>query len=113
MKTEEIRITGNEFEWMGVRYDISLCIERDIELIKQEAERTHGGVLDVLYVRESLCPTRVRLFLDGDGKPSYMMVIYEISYRNGNCFRRVCGDYYPIGKGTIVYPHPYQASICW
>lgn len=111
---EEIVTKDDEFEYMGIRYDISLVVKRDKELIYQEADRTHSGVLDDLYIRESLSPSRVKLYVDQNSTILYIMVVYLISYKDGKCQRMACGDYYPIGIGGYkVYPHPYQARICW
>ena len=42
MKTKDIKINSNEFEYNGVKYDAKLAIEKDKKLIISEAMESHG-----------------------------------------------------------------------
>lgn len=125
MKYESIPMSTDKFEFNGVKYDCQLVIERDKENIIKEAETSHKEAIETLYDKESLKQDHVKLYLDDNGNPIYLMVIYIIKYKDKNygvlgSGREACGDYYPIEKGyqntdgnNMVFPHPYQASICW
>lgn len=110
--TEEYPIIGNCFEYDSKTYDCSCAIERDIEMILQEAETSHKDSFDKLYNRNSLKANKVRIFLDEKNNPVFGMVIYLIEYKNGSCKREACGGYYPFWENSL-FPHPYQESICW
>lgn len=114
MKTEEIKMNSDSFEFNGKTYDCTLIVIKDKDLIIKEAEESHKEALYTLYERDSLHPDYVRLFLDDNDNPLYLMVIYLIKYRDNKHGRYACGNYYPINKEShYVIPHPYQGSICW
>lgn len=122
MKTKDIKINSNEFEYNGVKYDAELAIEKDKKLIISEAMDSHKEVFEKEYDKDSLTQDHVRLYLDEKNEIVYAMIIYIIKYKNkdygvlGNG-RYACGNYYPIYKAStgknFLEPHPYQASICW
>lgn len=117
MVTTDIEIIGGKFEYHGKTYDCSYLIKRDIKTITREAEDTHKGVLDNLYKRDTLQPSKARVYIDGNGTIVYLMIIYTIEYKEGRTRRTACGDYYPVSdrdeSGLLLFPHPYQGSICW
>lgn len=117
MVTEEIEVVGGKFEYHDKTYDCSHLIKRDIDTITREADDTHKGVLDSLYKRETLQPYKVRVFIDSKGSIAYLMIVYRIDYKVGNSTRQACGDYYPVSDSDetdiLLFPHPYQGSICW
>ena len=98
-------------------YDCSRIIERDKKLILQEADISHPENIEKLYVRESLSPRKVRIYLGEAGDPVAIMIIYAIDYKNiGEGSRSACGDFYIIDEhsdSNILLPHSYQTSICW
>ena len=101
-------------------YDCSRIIERDKKLILQEADISHPENIEKLYVRESLSPHKVRIYLGKASDPVAIMIIYTIDYKNiGDGSRLACGDYYTVEEdiihdgSIILLPHPYQTSICW
>ena len=120
MKTKEISLSSNKFEFNGVKYDAELAIEKDKKLIIAEANESHKEEFEKLYDKDSLKPNYVRLFLDEKNEIVYAMIIYLIKYKEESKYftgRSACGNYYPIynsdtGK-NFLEPHPYQASICW
>lgn len=112
MKTEEYPIEDNKFEYMGKTYDCSYGVERDIPNIIREAETSHKEHFEETYVKESLKPYKIRLHLDRNEEPLFCMILYVIDYKRGISKRTACGDYYQIYNGK-VFPHPFQASICW
>ena len=114
--TEEITVKDNKFEIMGETYDCSLAVKRDVEMIIDEAAKSHRDDFERLYDKDSIAPYKVRVFLDkADDKPLFGMVIYTIGYKLGNNSRTACGGYYPIYANTsrCLAPHPFQESICW
>ena len=117
LETEEIIVTDDtHFESMGVRYNIKQAVEKDIELILNEAETSHKDELDRLYDKDGIKPEKVRVFMSND-MPVFAMVTYIIPYRDGlggmyASGRYACGNYYPIYE-EVLWPHPYQGSICW
>ncbi len=114
--TEEYPIIEGCFEYNGKTYDCRPAIERDIQLIIQEAETSHKESFDKLYDRQSLKPNKVRIYLDEKDNPIFGIVIYLIAYKDGNGERYACGGYYPfitITFDTILLPHYFQTSICW
>ena len=114
MRTEEISINSNSFEFNGKKYDCELVVKRDKKLIMAEAEESHKEALETLYEKDSLAPHHVKLYVDDNNWPLYLMVVYIINYKDNKGGRYACGDYYPIDNGfSKVYPHPYQTSICW
>ena len=113
MQNEEITINNSKFEYLGNTYDCKYIIERDKENILREADESHKDLFDRLYYRNTLAPLKCRVYLDNKDKIVYLMIIYTIDYRVGNSRRLACGDYYPVNEGYTIYPHPYQASICW
>lgn len=125
MKEVEIVITDNIFEFGGNKYDCDFAVKQDKKRILQEAEASHKEELEKLYDKESLNPYKVKLFVDDNDKPIYMMICYIIKYKNpdygvlGNG-RIACGNYHPLHdcwldekENFMVFPHPYQGSICW
>lgn len=117
MITENIEIVGGKFEHLGKTYDCSYLIERDIKTITREAEDSHKGVLDSLYKRETLQPSKARVYIDSKGSIAYLMLTYTIDYKDSTVKRTACGDYYPVSDrdetDLLLFPHPYQGSICW
>ena len=119
-KTIDIDTNAEVIEYNGMKYDCELAVKRDKELIIQEAELSHKDELERLYDKESLSIDSARICVDSEGKPIYIMLIYVIKYKDGKGGRYGCGDYYPITNAlknddgnVIVFPHPYQTSICW
>ena len=108
---ETIGMSSNIFEYRGEKYDCQVAIETDIELILRNAEISHKEDFEQLYDKDSLKPDKVKLYMDNNQNPMYCMIIYTINYKN-NISRLACGNYYPIHDNKI-YPHPFQASICW
>lgn len=117
MVTEDIEIIGGKFEHLGKTYDCTYLIERDIKTITREAEDSHKGVLDSLYKRETLQPSKARVYIDDKGSIVYLMLVYTIDYKESRLKRTACGDYYPVSDrdktNLLLFPHPYQGSICW
>lgn len=117
MVTEDIEVVDGKFEYHDKTYDCSHLIKRDIKTITREAEDTHKGVLDSLYKRDTLQPYKVRVYIDSKGSIVCLMIVYRIEYKEGTSARQACGDYYPVfsrdGSDILLFPHPYQGSICW
>ena len=113
MKTNDIKITDGKFEYNNKTYDCKHIIKRDKKNILREADESHKEEFDRLYDRNTLRPLKCRVYLDTADNISCVMVIYKVDYREGNSSRLACGDYYPVGDGETIYPHPYQSSICW
>lgn len=111
MTQERIKINNNKFEYMDVAYDCEYAIEKDIELILDEAKKSHPD-FSKLYVVGSIKPREINVYFDNEGKPMFGMIIYSIDYKDILTFRIACGGYYPIGEKTVNI-HPYQYSICW
>ena len=121
MNKNDIEIIDGKFEYLGKEYDCKYLIERDKRNILREAETSHKDTFDELYDRNTLEPLKCRVYLDDNDKIVYLMIFYTIDYSKGNgrrfayCKRIACGDYYPecnFGENAL-FPHPYQASICW
>ena len=115
MDTNEIKIIDGKFEYLGKVYDCKYLIERDKKNILREADESHKDEFDELYDRDTLAPLNCRVYLDNNDRIVYVMIIYTVDYRDGKCKRTACGDYYPmcdLGNNKL-FPHPYQASICW
>lgn len=112
MENVEYPIINDCFEHDGKNYDCGFAIERDIKMILQEAEISHGDSFDKIYDKNSLKADRVRIFLDNEGKPVFGMVIYFIEYKDEDWKRCACGGYYPFWENALC-PHPFQESICW
>lgn len=114
IKKEEYPIKNNGFEYLGNHYDCQLAIKRDVKMILQEAETSHKDTFDELYDRNTLRPDKIRIFVDGDNIPIYGMIIYLIDYKEENWSRCACGGYYKFEfNNSVLFPHPYQESICW
>lgn len=111
-KFVEMPMSSDTFEYKGVRYGCSSAINKDKELILQEAESSHKDTFDEIYIRDSLRPSKIRLFVDDKDLPRFAMIIYIIDYKNGSCGRYACGNYYPLYEENLM-PHFFQASICW
>lgn len=111
MTQENIRINGNEFEHIGMVYDCKYAIQKDIELILDEARKSHPD-FDKIYVVDSLKPEKIVAYFDDKGKPVFGMIIYTIDYKDNSSSRLACGGYYPINE-TGLSIHPYQYSVCW
>lgn len=115
MNINDIEINDGKFEYLGKVYDCKYLIERDKKNILREADESHKDEFDKLYYRDTLAPLKCRVYLDDKDNIVYLMIIYTVDYREGNCRRTACGDYYPLcdlGNHNLL-PHPYQASICW
>lgn len=115
MNTNDIKIIDGKFEYLGNEYDCKYLIERDKKNILREADESHKDEFDKLYDRNTLTPLKCRVYLDNNDKIVYLMIIYTVDYREGNGRRLACGDYYPecnYGR-NVLFPHAYQASICW
>ena len=112
MENVECPIINDCFEYDGKNYDCGYAIERDIKMILQEAETSHGDSFDKTYDRQSLKADKVRIFLDKENKPVFGMVIYLIDYKDESWQRYACGGYYLFFENALV-PHPFQESICW
>lgn len=125
MKSIEINVNSDKFEYNGVKYDCKWVVEKDTKLILKEAEESHKEQLETMYDKESLAPNHVKLYIDDDNNPLYLMMVYVIKYKEEKMGilgtgRYACGCYHPIEQGYVnqegfnaVYPHPYQGSICW
>ncbi len=114
MEIVECPIINDCFEHNGKNYDCSYAIKRDIKMIIQEAETSHGDTFDKIYDRSTLRPDKISLFVDEDNVPIYGIIIYLIDYKEGDKSRYACGGYYGFVPGySTFYPHPYQESICW
>ena len=115
MNKIDIEINDGKFEYLGKEYDCKYVIERDKKNILREADESHKDTFDNLYDRDTLAPLKCRVYLVDNDKIVYLMIIYTVNYREGNSRRTACGDYYPECNfgGNALFPHPYQASICW
>ena len=113
MNYEHYEIEDNSFKYNGEKYDCSRAIKKDIKVILQEADNSHKDDFKRLYVRASLRPDKVRLFLDKNDNPMYGMIIYSVKYKEINVRRSACGNYYPISDSRELSPHPFQGRICW
>ena len=52
--------------------------------------------------------------VDKDNVLIYGMIIYLIDYKEEHNSRYACGGYYRFElNNSVLYPHPYQESICW
>lgn len=112
MKSEDVPIINDYFEFNGKTYDCTRAIKRDINMIIQEAETSHKDLFDKIYDKQSLKANKVHIFLDKEDKPVFGMVIYLIEYKDGSWKRCACGGYYRIWENLLL-PHFYQESICW
>ena len=112
IKNKKYPIKDNGFEYFGNHYDCQFAIKRDVKMIIQEAETSHKDTFDKLYDKSTLRPDKIRIFVDRDEVPIYGMIIYLIDYKDGNNSRYACGGYYGFDS-LVLYPHPYQESICW
>lgn len=111
-----LEIVDGKFNYNLNTYDCSSLIEQDKQNILREADVSHKGVIDDLYIRESLEPAKCRAYTDNNGNIIYIMIIYTITYKEGkNCTRMACGNYHPITTifGGKLFPHVFQGSICW
>lgn len=120
MIIQEIEVKDNSFSFNGKPYDCSYIIERDKKLIFQEAATSHPNIIEEVYVKDSLSPKKAKLYLDKDGNPIAIMIVYIIEYKDRCSCRLACGDYYIVESAMAddnlrgrLFPHPYQASICW
>lgn len=114
IKKEEYPIKDNGFEYLGKHYDCHYAIERDMKMIIQEAETSHKNNFDEFYDRDTLKPDKVKLFLDEDKLPIFGMVLYKLHQKKDDYWRIACGGYYPfVFEDSMLFPHPYQESICW
>lgn len=113
MKIVELEeVTSNSFEYNDIHYSCSEAIKKDVEIILNEAEANHKNDLENFYIKETIRPTKVRLFLDENNAPQFGMIIYVIDGKSGFYGRYACGNYYPIYE-NILLPHFFQGSICW
>ena len=115
IKKKEYPIKDNGFEYLDKHYNCQFAIKRDIKMILQEAESSHKDTFDKLYDRSTLRPDKIRIFVDENDVPIYGMIIYLIDYKEEqNNSRCACGGYYIFEfNNSVLYPHPYQESICW
>lgn len=114
MIKKDYPIINNGFEYQGKHYDCHYAIERDKKMILQEAETSHKDNFDEFYDRNTLRPYKIRLYVDDNNIPIYGMVIYIIDYKKEQMSRSACGGYYRfVIDNTVLFPHPYQESICW
>lgn len=111
-KYVEIPMNGDTFDYKGVKYRCSSAISKDKALILQEAESSHKDIFDKEYVKDSLRPSEIRLFIDNNDLPTFGMVIYTINYKDRIGCRYACGNYYQFDEEKLT-PHLFQASICW
>jgi len=112
IKKEEYPIKDNGFEYSGKHYDCRFAIKRDVKMILQEAETSHKDTFDELYDRNTLRPDKIRICVDENNVHIYGMIIYLIDYKDNSWKRSACGGYYPFWD-KVLFPHPYQESICW
>ncbi len=114
MTSIEYPIEDSGFEHLGNHCDCQHAIERDIKMILQEAETSHGDTFNELYDKDTLRADKIRVFVDKDNVPLFGIIIYLIDYREGNSSRCACGGYYRFGfDNSSFLPHPFQESICW
>lgn len=114
MVQEEYPIKNKCFELNEKTYDCTFAIERDIKMILQEAKTSHKETFNKLYDKSTLRPNKIRLYIDKNNVPICGMIIYLIDYKEGNNSRYACGGYYIFElNNSVLYPHPYQESICW
>lgn len=114
IKKEEYPIKNNGFEHLGKYYDCQPAIKRDIKMILQEAETSHKDTFDELYDRNTLRADKIRIFVDENSIPIYGMIVYLIDNKKENYSRYACGGYYRFEfDNSVLFPHPYQESICW
>ena len=114
IKKEEYPIKDNGFEHLGKYYDCQFAIKRDVKMILQEAETSHKDTFDKLYDRSTLRPDKIRIFVDENNVPICGIIIYLIDYKEEHKSRYACGGYYIFElNNSVLYPHPYQESICW
>ena len=107
-----IPIKDSEFEYLGNHYDCRPAIERDVNMILQEAETSHKDIFDRFYDKNTLRADTIRIYVDKDNVPIYGMVLYLVNYKGGHSNRYACGGYYPFLE-KLLLPHPYQEGICW
>ena len=112
IKKEDYPIKDNEFEYLGKHYDCHFAIERDIKMILQEAETFHKDIFDKLYDKNTLKPDKIHIFIDKNNIPIYGMIVYVINHKEQNYGRYAYGGYYRF-ENSMLFPHPYQESICW
>jgi hypothetical protein len=105
-------ISQNGFDYCEKHYDCNKAIERDIKMIIQEAETSHKDNFDEFFDRSTLKPSKARVFVNENGTPIVVMILYVIYQRKDGYWRSACGGYYPL-FGEELSPHPYQESICW
>lgn len=122
MKTIDIKISKNSFEYGSKTYDIEYAVKEDTDAIIREAESNHKDEFSRLYVKESLTPEFIRLYINEKNEPVYGMLIYSILYQDWykekafGIGRKACGNYYPIleiNKKYYLEPHSYGGCICW
>ncbi len=108
-------VDDHTFTYNQKEYDCSILVKRDKENILRQADCSHKGVIDSLYIRESLQPVRCAVYADENDNIVYFMIIYEIKYKNLTASRSACGDYYPFSelRGNKLFTHPFQGQICW
>ena len=123
MNTKEIEIyfneEGTEFIYNGDFYNCEYLVAFEKLQILTEAEYSHKDEIDNMYDKDSLKPVRVKLYLDDNDKIMYLMVVYEILYKDHSSGRYACGAYqvsknfFQFEGKTVVGYHNYQDSICW
>lgn len=123
MNTKEIEVyfneEGTEFIYSGDFYNCEYLVAFEKLQILTEAEYSHKDEIDNMYDKDSLKPVRVKLYLDDNDKIMYLMVVYEILYKDHSSGRYACGAYqvsknfFQFEGKTVVGYHNYQDSICW
>ena len=123
MKYKETEVQFNKegtgFIYNGDFYDCEFLTKIEKSQILLEAENSHKDEIENLYDKDSLKPFKVKLYLDESDSIVFLMVVYEIYYKDYSNGRTACGSYQPnlnivrIEDKFVVFPHPYQDSICW
>lgn len=114
MNYKEVEINKDSYRcnYNGTIYHCSYAIDKDKELITNEAITKHKDEFTREYDKNSLKPVKIRLFLDENDCPQFGMVLYEIKNTAHDYTRSACGNYYPIYEEWLL-PHFFQGSICW
>ena len=123
MNTKEIEVPFNEectgFIYNGDFYDCEFLMKIEKPQILLEAENSHKDEINNMYDKHSLKPFEAKLYLDENNSIVFLMVVYLIYYKDHSKGRTACGSYQPnlniirIKDNFVVFPHPYQNSICW
>lgn len=120
-KQEEVKFNkeGTGFIYNGDFYYCEHLTKIEKQQILLEAENSHKDEIENLYDKDSLKPFKAKLYLDENDHIVFLMVVYLIDYKDSSNGRTACGSYQPnfnivrIKDKFVVFPHPYQNSICW